>query len=113
MSRRLEAGAPLDPHGAALGADAAAGHLQGLLDVSARLVRAPALPEAEACKMCTCGHSRAMHGPKLPAPCDADRTMTDEELIARCCDPHLTEDPRYGCTCMGFSPLRDATGGGR
>jgi len=34
------------------------------------------------------------------------RVAPDEEIIARTCDPRLTEDPRYGCTCIGFQPAR-------
>ncbi len=53
--------------------------------------------------MCSCGHMRASHLEFLPAPCDHGRTMPEAELIARACDPTLTDDPRYGCKCIGFS----------
>jgi len=52
--------------------------------------------------MCGCGHRADSHYPELPSPCGHGRTMTAEEIMARCGDQTLTSDPRYGCRCTAF-----------
>lgn len=64
----------------------------------------PKLNKVNAPQICTCGHPRTAHAPRLPAPCRHGLTMPDAEIIARACDPTLPEDPRYGCRCVGFCP---------
>lgn len=68
--------------------------------------RAPTLLGAAgvlAATICKCGHRADSHYPELPSPCGHGRTMPDAEIIARACDPTVTQDPRYGCHCIAFS----------
>lgn len=53
--------------------------------------------------ICQCGHRADSHYAELPSPCQYGRTMPDVEIMERCFDPTLTQDPRYGCRCIGFS----------
>lgn len=54
--------------------------------------------------ICSCGHRADSHHAELPSPCGHGRTMPDAEIVARCFDPTLSSDPRYGCRCVGFQP---------
>jgi hypothetical protein len=54
--------------------------------------------------LCTCGNRFREHGPLPPHPCAAGCTMSRDEMSRRAGDPTLTDDPRYGCKCIAFTP---------
>ena len=59
--------------------------------------------------LCACGHRADSHAPARPSPCRHGLTMPRGEVVARAADPTITDDPRYGCKCVAFTPSHRVT----